>query len=58
MHGITMQVFDHLCSQSYLLCHNAGWSQPLLPELPHLDPGTQEKPSGVSVSAEQWVEPV
>lgn len=60
MHGITVQVFGHFsaCTQSYLLCHNAGWAQPLLPGLANLDPGSQEKFPGASVSAEQWLGPV
>lgn len=55
MHGITVQVFGHFsaCTQSYLLCNNAGWAQPLLPGLANLDPGSQEKVPGASVSAEQ-----
>lgn len=60
MHGITVQVFGHLsvCTQSYLLCHNAGWSRPLSSKLAYLDPDTQEKFSGASVSAELWLGPV
>lgn len=60
MHGTTMQDVGPLsvCTQSYLLCHNAGWSQPPLPKLGYLGAGTQEKFPGASVSAEEWLGPV
>lgn len=56
MHGITVQVFGQLsvCTQSYLLCHNAGWSQPLSAKLAYLDP-TPRKSSLVPVSVQNSV---